>query len=317
MNKFVTQWKCVLNKRVLTLACLLSLALLPVAHVLADAQASTTAKNTSPASEGELAEEYSQFVRIKYDEKHRPLTMQVAALRFVPEDPASTLDYVDLISAVHIGERDYYQQINERFTHYDAVLYELVAPQGTRIAKGEKEHKTIVSNLQSSMRNVLGMSMQLEEVDYTVDNLVHADLSPREFKQSMEKRNESVAGMIGRAWIAGLGQQYSRQGVASEMRFYRNLLSGDKELALKIFAAEQMVQSIGMGEVVEGTEGGTLVSERNKKALQVLAQEIHAGKKNLAIFYGAAHMKDIAERMVSEFNFRPVKIEWIDAWDLR
>jgi pheromone shutdown protein TraB len=243
--------------------------------------------------------------------------MQVAVLRFVPDDKTSSMDYVELISAVHIGEKDYYQTINQRFTAYDAVLYELVAPRGTRISKGEKEHKSIVSNLQSGMRNVLGMSMQLEEVDYTVGNLVHADLSPEEFRESMVKRNESVSGMIGKAWLVGLGQQYSRKSIASEMRFFRNLMSGNRELAVKIFAAEQMVQSLGMGEAIEGSEGSTLVSERNKKALQVLRQEIDSGKKTLAIFYGAAHMKDIAERLVSEFHFKPVKVEWMDAWRLQ
>lgn len=258
-----------------------------------------------------------QFVRLQLDENKQPVSMQTAVVRFVPRDKSASLQHVDLISAVHIGEHAYYQTINALFTHYDAVLYELVAPQGTRIAKGTKEHKNVVSKLQNWMRNVLGMRMQLEEVDYTAANLVHADLSPEEFSQSMKSRNESVAGMVGKAWIVGLGQQYSSKSRFNEMRFLRNLLSGNRDLALKIFMAEQMVESMKLGDAIEGKEGSTLVAERNKKALAVLRQEIAAGKSTLAIFYGAAHMQDMSRRLIAEFDLAPTWTGWIDAWDLK
>ncbi len=34
---------------------------------------------------------------------------------------------VDLIGAVHIAHREYFQLLNKKFRNYDAVLYELVA----------------------------------------------------------------------------------------------------------------------------------------------------------------------------------------------
>ena len=45
---------------------------------------------------------------------------------------------VDLIGAVHVGEKAYYEALNKQFEDYDAVLYELVAPEGTRVPKGAK-----------------------------------------------------------------------------------------------------------------------------------------------------------------------------------
>ncbi len=80
--------------------------------------------------------------------------------------------------------------------------------------------------------------------------------------------------------------------------------------------AEQMVQSIKLGDAVEGKKGSTLVAERNKKALQVLRREIDAGKKKLAIFYGAAHMPDMSKRLMSEFDLVPASTVWLDAWKL-
>jgi hypothetical protein len=70
-------------------------------------------------------------------------------------------------------------------------------------------------------------------------------------------------------------------------------------------------------EAFNGTDGNTIITERNKRALKVLHQELDAGKKKLAIFYGAGHLSDMHKQMIDEFNMEPVSIEWLDAWDLR
>jgi hypothetical protein len=49
----------------------------------------------------------------------------------------------------------------------------------------------------------------------------------------------------------------------------------------------------------------------------VLDETIKAGKKKIAIFYGAAHMSDLSKR-VREMGFKPAgAVEWKAAWDLR
>jgi len=64
------------------------------------------------------------------------------------------------------------------------------------------------------------------------------------------------------------------------------------------------------------TGGGTvLVGERNRVALEVMTKQIAAGKKRLAIFYGAAHLADMEERLLQQ-GFKRVKVEWLKAWDL-
>ena len=62
---------------------------------------------------------------------------------------------VDLVGAVHIGDVAYYEQLNEYFKKYDALLYELVAPQGTRIPKGGKrETGNPLALLQQMMKGI-------------------------------------------------------------------------------------------------------------------------------------------------------------------
>ncbi len=80
--------------------------------------------------------------------------------------------------------------------------------------------------------------MQLEDVDYTLPHLVHADLSPSEFSERMDERNESVIGMIGKAGLAGMGRRNTTRILLSEMRLLRNLMSGNRDLALKIFRCQ-------------------------------------------------------------------------------
>ena len=41
-----------------------------------------------------------------------------------------------------------------------------------------------------------------------------------------------------------------------------------------------------------------------------------AGKKIIAIFYGAAHMPDFDKRLKEDFGMKRTESEWITAWNL-
>jgi hypothetical protein len=66
-----------------------------------------------------------------------------------------------------------------------------------------------------------------------------------------------------------------------------------------------------------GTDGSTIITERNNRALEVLKDQLADGQDRLAIFYGAGHLGDMHDKLLEDFNLRPVSIEWLDAWDLR
>lgn len=67
---------------------------------------------------------------------------------------------------------------------------------------------------------------------------------------------------------------------------------------------------------LDGPDGSTIVTERNKKALAVLRREREAGKRRVAIFYGAAHLPDMEKRLLDEFGMRRAETRWLTAWDL-
>jgi len=66
------------------------------------------------------------------------------------------------------------------------------------------------------------------------------------------------------------------------------------------------VTSICWAPLSMGPGGSTIVSERNKRALAVLKNQIKKGKRHLAIYYGVAHMPDMAAGWsgTSVFNAR-------------
>ncbi len=68
---------------------------------------------------------------------------------------------------------------------------------------------------------------------------------------------------------------------------------------------------------LSGPDGSTLITERNKRALEVLDRQIDAGKRKMAVFYGAGHLSDMHKRLLTRQHMVPVKITWIDAWNLR
>ncbi len=279
---------------------------------------SPASKSTSPTPKVDSAAdaEDTSFILLSRGDDDEPTALKVAITRFVPNSGTSPGVYVDLVSAVHVADRPYYQDLNRRFRDYDAVLYELVAPEGTRVPKGGVERDSAVSWLQGGMTKVLGLTFQLDEVDYTRRNFVHADMTPQEFANSMQQRGESMLGMLTKIFLEGLAQQAKQPGRPDDVKLLAALFSPNREHALKVFMAEQFADMDNLMGVFEGSEGSTLVTERNRKALSVLKREMNRGKRRFAIFYGAAHMKDMAQQLESEFGLQRGNTTWVVAWDL-
>jgi hypothetical protein len=282
----------------------------------------TTAFAAEPEKEAPLGE---KWVRLNLDKQDKPLALEVAIVRYVrPEladQPAARVQqYVDLIGAIHIGDHKYYRELNRRFRTYDALLYELVAPEGTVVEQGRgTSNAHPLGAIQNGMKAMLDIEHQLEQVDYTRKNFVHADLSPDEFLQSMEDRDEGFAQLYFRMVGQALAQQsqQSVDGESADLDILSAFFSDDRPRQLKIAMAKQFESMESMLVGFSGPEGSTLITERNKRALEVLRKQQAAGKRKLGVFYGAGHLSDMHKRLVEEFGLEPIGIVWLEAWDLR
>lgn len=222
---------------------------------------------------------------------------------------------VDLVGVVHIGEEAYYKDLNQRLGKYDSVLYELVAPDGTRIRPADlQQRRSLLGSMQSGMKDMLNLEYQLEKIDYLAKNFRHADMSPDEFLVDMERRGDSIAKMAARMMGAGLASSASTGGDATMLFAF---FSKDRSKLLKRTMAKQLadVESVSVG-FNDANGENTLIKGRNAKAFEVLQEELATGKKRIAVFYGAGHLADMAERLEGEFGMKKQRMTWLDAWDL-
>jgi hypothetical protein len=258
------------------------------------------------------------FLRLTRDDDQSPVALEAAIVRFAPEGDRPGALTVDLIAAVHAAEKSYYEELNRLFPQYDAVLYELVAPPGTRIPQeGGRAGRNPVSLLQTTMTDVLGLEFQLDAIDYTRENMVHADMSPEQFAESMRRRGESVFQVFFRMMGYAMARQGQDPAGSSDLRLLLALFDKNRSLAMKRVLAEQFMDLEGSLTAIDGPQGSTLIAERNKVAVEVLGKQVAAGKRKLAIFYGAGHMFDFRRRLGEEFGLVPVSTRWLVAWDLK
>lgn len=257
------------------------------------------------------------YLRISETANGEPKAMETAIVRF---EGMSESKYhgriVDLVGVVHIGDREYYNDLKKRLATYDVVLYELVAPDGTRIRPEDlQDRRSVLASMQSGMKDLLNLEYQLEHIDYLAENFRHADMSPDEFMKDMESRGDGLWKLAARMMGAGIATQASSGGDAGLLMA---MLSSDRSMKLKQVMSRQLadVDAVTAG-MDDETGSNTLIKGRNRKAFEVLREELDAGKKSVAVFYGAGHLSDMAERLQKDFTMKPTKTTWLPAWDLQ
>jgi hypothetical protein len=228
---------------------------------------------------------------------------------------------VDLVAATHIGERAYYEALRERFSAYDAVLYELVAPAGHRPTPDEHRNAdNPVSRLQRALQNALDLEFQLDGIDYQQPNFVHADLSPVELAEQWRKSGETFGRLLLRALATAMGQA-KKQAERGEVdttgpELLAALLSAHATQRLRFLLARQLLEleeSFSMFGNPDSGLGRVLLGSRNERAIEVLRQELARGRTKVAIFYGCAHMPDLEQRLLA-LGFSRKGQEWVTAW---
>ena len=262
------------------------------------------------------AAEPTKFIR--FVEEEQSDSLQTAVVRYESPQKAK----VDLVGAIHIADKAYFDALNLRFKSYEAVLYELVGPSFEERNKPEvkqaAEKLQWVGQLQGMMRDALKLHGQLEGIDYTAKNFVHADMDMSQFTQTQTQKQESFLSLYLKAAQAQQDANEKRgtnSDAAGMVMLLKILTMKDSSTELKRMLAQEFdsVEDIMAGMETGG--GTVLVGERNKVALKVMDQEIAAGKKRLAIFYGAAHLGDMEERLLKA-GFKRTGVEWLKAWDL-
>jgi hypothetical protein len=277
-------------------------------------QARTVAQAAPPTaqSKGE-----NLYIRISRTEDKKPKALETSIVRF--EGSPGTIHEgrsVDLVGVVHIGQKEYYDEIGRRLADYDVVLYELVAPDGTRIRPEDlQRRRSVLASMQSGMKDMLNLEYQLEHIDYLSENFRHADMSPDEFAEDMKSRGDGLVKMFARMMGAGLASQ---AGSGGDVGMLMALMSENRSMMLKQTMAKQLIDvDVAVAGLDDASGENTLIKGRNRKAFEVLKEELAAGKKKIAVFYGAGHLDDMGQRLENDFQMTRQSSDWLQAWDLQ
>lgn len=278
--------------------------------------AQSDAATAKPEANVPTEPDESLYVRVHRDEESRPLSLQTAIVRFVGKPGTEFAGKtVDLVGVVHVGQAEYYEQLDQLLDTYDTVLYELVAPDGTRIKPEDLEkRRSLLASVQTGMKDMLNLEYQLEKIDYMAENFRHADMSPEEFSEDLASRGDSVWKMVARMMGAGIATQSKNGG---DVGMLMALFSSERAKLMKQAMAKQLVDiELVTAGMDDASGNNTLIKGRNRKCFEILRDELDQGTETVAVFYGAGHLADMAERLETEFDMQPESTKWFDAWDL-
>jgi hypothetical protein len=304
-------------RRICLMSALIALCVLPAPLRSAETKTADSKKPAEAKAESPL-----KFIRVVRDAHDQPLALETAIGHYVStsnEKPFS----VDLIGCIHIGDKKYFEALNELFKKYDAVLFELVMPEGQSLdGLGQRESNHPIARVQQSLPRILNLHYQLKDIDYTAKNFVHADLSPDRMAEAIKSRGDSGTSVFFKVLFDVLNEanrqsseRSKKGGDFAEFQLLAALLDPNRPLALKRLLADQMEfmnAETGLGPTLDVI----LVKDRNGAAMKVLADEIKRGTKKIAVFYGAAHMPDFDRRLTKELKLKRDSMTWNRAWDL-
>ncbi len=247
------------------------------------------------------------FIRIK--ETEQIANLQTAVFGYEKDGVR-----VDLIGAIHLADKRYYDFLNKYFENYEVLLFEMVGGENLgpnakpeAVPKPEKEDKLAgLRTLYESMEKALGLTGQGAGIDYTAKNFVHADLTMAQFEALQKEKGESLLSFMIQAGIAAERPERT----PDSLRLMRGILTGRSDL-VKL----EMMHTMAAGDTQIDSLAGesVIISDRNARCMEVLDRELAEGRKKTGIFYGAAHFPDM-ERRLEEKGFTKVSAKWLTAW---
>ena len=261
------------------------------------------------------AAEPTDFIRI--DEKDGHTLLQTSISRYQKDDISVTL-----IGAIHIADEAYFDALNQEFTKYPVLLFELIGGEdaaktldGKPREKEEHDGRPAegLRGLYGSFALTMQLVEQIEHIDYTKKNFVHADLTQAEYLKLTEGKDDDLLAFALQTSVKTseiTGKPFGGLNMGLVMRA---MLSGDGT-GLKLEYMKMMDQGDESAAAIAGKN--LVITDRNDKCFQVLAEQIKAGAKTVGIFYGAAHFPDMEKRLLAD-GFTLQNHRWLTAWDVK
>ena len=242
--------------------------------------------------------------------------LQTASVQYRPANGSGPT--VWLVGVAHLGTAEYYHSIQQRLDRQTVVLYEGV---GIRdVKRGPAEGS---SGIQTTLADALGLKFQLDAIDYRRPSFVNSDLQVAELQVEVKKQgtedstgdetlNQLIEALQGTGAMGGaLKQMIGFLGATPQMRETTKLMLVEVLGQAGEFLTLAQQVSKEMKDLFD-----VLLRQRNAVVMRDLRSQLAKLKSadSVAIFYGAAHMEEIAQKLRDDLDYAPVATEWDTAF---
>jgi len=175
-------------------------------------------------------------------------------------------------------------------------------------------------NLQSELAGALGLEFQLDGIDYDRPHFRCSDMSMDQLERAMRAEgldmgplNGSLAGSSASGRIALF--------LLRLVRVFNVFVDGvladaGKVMLIELFSDPAILEQ-SFRQFGEGFER-VLIDQRNQIVIDDLRAIVDREQdvESVAIFYGAAHMPDMARRIADQLGYRPADEQWFTAFEV-
>lgn len=274
--------------------------------------------------------------------------LQVAVRKLVPTNGVGPVIW--LSGASHIGETNYYAQLQKHLDAQALVLFEGVhngrkagstnaAPGGKAAANSPDEVKADAApaakssertSLQKDLAESLGLVFQLEAINYARTNFRNSDLSVNELRELMDQDDEPAAPDSPKEKRKNEAFETLIKAMEGNSMFGALLKAGFKLVGgnpkLQAMTKLALIEALGgirgdlsrMKSLPEDMQRllEVLIQTRNDAVLRDLRVELKrpAPPASISVFYGAGHMDDLERRVRREFGYRVESDLWLPAF---
>ena len=246
--------------------------------------------------------------------------LQTASTEYRPASGAGPS--VWLIGVAHLGTAEYFQSIQQRLDRQTVVLYEGIGLHDVKQAPGSMKKD---AGIQTTLANALGLKFQLDAIDYRRASFINSDLHVPELQQEVKKRGVETAGSSGDETFNQLVDALQGTGpMGGALTQMIGLLGSSPQM--REMTKTMLIEVLGQaGELMAMAKNlspdmkdlfDVILTQRNAVVMTDLRAQLakHKPDESIAIFYGAAHMDEIAQRLRDELHYTPVKTEWDTAF---
>jgi dienelactone hydrolase len=272
--------------------------------------------------------------------------LQVAARKLVPANGKGPVIWLTGVS--HIGETNYYAQLQKHLEAQALVLFEGVnagrkpaattnppapppaaAPAPAPAAKAPER-----TSLQKDLAESLGLVFQLEAINYARPHFRNSDLSVAQLQELMEQGDSPDPAAPESAKEKRKNEAFDTllKAMEGDSLFGSLLKAGFKLVGgnprFQAMTKLALIEALGslrgdlsrMKSLPEDVQRlmEVLIQSRNDAVLRDLRAELKRAQPpaSISVFYGAGHMDDLERRLRREFGYRPDGDLWLPAFSV-